>query len=344
MKQKILLTVILIFFCIEHYSQNDCSDNLNRARQNFDDGFIEDIPSLLVPCLEVGFTREQKISAYKLLILTYLFDDNQGEAENAILEFFKDFPNYEVRTDDPPEFLYLLESYEAIPVYSFYGGIGLNQSIIQTRDVFSLSPTPEKKTFRIGNTGYNFMVGASYNLDKYKENLSANARLELLHYRFEINEVIPTTSSTNYLEKQTRINIPLFASYNLADIITELIVTPEVYLGFNLEFTTSTSAVLDRNDYSEIPIPDLEKSIESNRRTFEPSLLVGLNYSYPVTKGNVFFDIHSKIGFSRQRKNQRSNTDISWSKYYYEDNGFLLHNLFFNIGYRYTFYKPTKIR
>ena len=340
---RTLFTVLLVFFFMENFAQNDCSDNLNRARQNFEDGYIEDIPSLLVPCLNDGFTREEKISAYKLLVLTYLFDDNQAGAEETILKFFKDFPNYEIRTDDPVEFIYLLESYEAVPVYSVYGGAGANQSIIQTREVISMSPTPGSKGIKLGNTGYTFMLGASYNLDGYVENLSANIRFQFSQYNFEFEETINNTAHILFSEKQFRINIPLFASYNLSDLFPELIVPPEFYLGANLEFITSAQAIPNKSDDSGTSIPESQRSIKSMRRSFEPSLLVGVNYSYPLTKGTLFLDLHTKISFSEQNVNRWAD-NLLWSKFAYVDDNFLLHNLFLNIGYRYTFYKPTKIR
>ncbi len=341
---RVLFTIILVFFCVENFAQNDCSDNLRRARQNFEDGIIEDIPSLLVPCLNEGFSREEKISAYKILILTYLFDDNQADAEIAILNFFKEFPNYEVRTDDPAEFIYLFESYKAVPIYSFYGGLGANQSVIHIRKVYSASPTPGSTGIKLGKTGFSFMAGASYSLSKYVKNLNANIRFELSQSNFEFEESIENTALINFAEKQTRINIPLFASYDLSDLVPELSVSPEFYLGANFEFITSAKGTPTKSDYSGTSYTGSEESILSHRRSFEPSLLVGVNYSYPISKGTVFLDVHSKIGFAYQSKNRLTYNDFLWSDNYYIDDNFLLHNVFINIGYRYTFYKPAKIR
>lgn len=341
---RTLITITFVFLYFVSYAQNDCSDNLKRARQNFEDGIIEDVPSLLVPCLEDGFSKEEKISAYKLLVLTYLFDDNQAEAESAILNFFEDFPNYEIRTDDPTEFVYLLESYETVPVFSLFGSLGLNQSIMHIIEPSSTSPTPDKQKLKFGNTGFSLMLGGNYNLSEYVQNLNANIRLELSQYNFEFEETNRNTSRKMFSEKQTRINIPLFASYDLSDIVPELIASPEVYLGCNFEFITGVKGIPHIDYDTGSSTTGTEESIKSRRRIFEPSMLLGINYSYPVTKGFVFLDIHTNIRFSSQTNGQISNSDPLWSQFQYIDDKFSLHNIFFSIGYRYTFYKPIKIR
>ena len=80
------LYFILLFVIGSQYafSQTDCSVKLDSAQNLFENGIIEEIPQVLNPCIEEGFTREQKISAYKLIILTYLFDDNQQGAESTM--------------------------------------------------------------------------------------------------------------------------------------------------------------------------------------------------------------------------------------------------------------------
>jgi hypothetical protein len=188
------------------------------------------------------------------------------------------------------------------------------------------------------------MFGASYNLDEYLEHLSANARFEFSRYNFEFDEDIRNTANIVFSEKQFRINIPLYASYNLVDIVPEFKFAPEVYMGGNFEFITSAKAISSKKDDLGNTNTIEQKTIKSKRRSFEPSLLIGVNYSYPLIKGSVFFDIHTKIGFTDQTKNRLSNSDQYVPVTNYIDDDFKLHNIYFNIGYRYTFYKPTKIR
>ena len=98
--------------------ESDCLKTLKDAKDHYEQGLIDEIPNMLAGCMESGFTRAQKIEAYKLIILAYLFDDDQYEAEKTMDEFLRKFPEYEVMPSDPVEFVYLLESYKTASVYS----------------------------------------------------------------------------------------------------------------------------------------------------------------------------------------------------------------------------------
>ena len=59
---------------------------------------------LLQPCIERGFTPEERLSAYKLLILCQIYNDDIGGAHEGMLAFLKKYPEYELSPTDPDEF------------------------------------------------------------------------------------------------------------------------------------------------------------------------------------------------------------------------------------------------
>ena len=123
---KYILILVTFFFFISVNGQEDCLKSFQNARRLYDQGLIDEIPKILSPCIESGFTRTQKIEAYKLIILAYLFDDDQYEAEKNMLEFLKKYPEYEVMPSDPVEFVYLFESYKTNAILSLGLTIGPN--------------------------------------------------------------------------------------------------------------------------------------------------------------------------------------------------------------------------
>ncbi len=73
----IILSLLILIFSIGIKAQEeDCSFTLTKAQKLFDAGTIEQIPQILQPCIDNGFTEEDKLQAYKLIILSYLFDNN----------------------------------------------------------------------------------------------------------------------------------------------------------------------------------------------------------------------------------------------------------------------------
>ena len=88
MKKYHLLAIwILIFACSITFGQKSCLNTLREAKDLYEQGLIDEIPDLLSGCMESGFTRAQRIEAYKIIILTYLFDDDQFAAEKMMDEF-----------------------------------------------------------------------------------------------------------------------------------------------------------------------------------------------------------------------------------------------------------------
>ena len=81
---------------ISFSQQQDCIFKLQEAEKLYTQGLIEEIPQLLEPCIKRGLSKEDKLQAFKLVILSYLFDDNQQEAEREILNYIKQYPEYEI--------------------------------------------------------------------------------------------------------------------------------------------------------------------------------------------------------------------------------------------------------
>ena len=106
-----IIVFVITVLNISFSQQQDCVFKLQEAEKLYSQGLIEEIPQLLNPCIESGLSQEDKLQAYKLVILSYLFNDEQVDAEDAMLSFLKRYPEYEISPTDPTEFVYLFESF-----------------------------------------------------------------------------------------------------------------------------------------------------------------------------------------------------------------------------------------
>ena len=84
-----------------------CEENLSTAQERFEKGHLNGIPGLLVECLRSGFSRSEKIQAYRLLTISYLYNDDPFGAENSFLKLLELDPEYRVTENDPVELEYL---------------------------------------------------------------------------------------------------------------------------------------------------------------------------------------------------------------------------------------------
>lgn len=107
-------------------AQVTCSEQLRIAQRNFDDGLLENISEQLGGCMEDGFTKEEKINAYKLLIQTHLFSGLPVLADELMLEFLTEFPSYTITSTDPVEFVDLFNTYSTDPIFRIEVNAGTN--------------------------------------------------------------------------------------------------------------------------------------------------------------------------------------------------------------------------
>src|SRR5436853_446608 len=99
------------------FAQNLCSQNLKKAQKEYDEGRLTEVSGILESCLKDGFTRDQKLQAYRLLILTNLFSDQPDIAEQHLLHLLKEDPEYKINPGvDPAEFVTLFNQYNTSAV------------------------------------------------------------------------------------------------------------------------------------------------------------------------------------------------------------------------------------
>src|SRR5688572_20961335 len=87
----------LILTCVSHviFAQgNTCEEQLNAATAEFEAGRFYGISAMLKPCIDNGFTREQRKRAYLLLTQTYILLDDPIGADNSYLEVLRADPEF----------------------------------------------------------------------------------------------------------------------------------------------------------------------------------------------------------------------------------------------------------
>jgi hypothetical protein len=80
--------LLLVLFPWGLVAQTSCSEQLRVAQRRYDEGLLDDIPKLISSCLENGFSKEEKMNAYKLLIQTYLYSDATAMADETMVAVY----------------------------------------------------------------------------------------------------------------------------------------------------------------------------------------------------------------------------------------------------------------
>jgi len=340
----ILLVIFMVSFLAPAYSQDDCGTKIQEAQKFYDQGMIEDIPSMLAPCMADGFTRLQRIEAYKLIVLSYLFDDNQFDAERTMLEFLKKFPEYEIMPNDPVEFVYLFESYRTSSVFSFGVTTGLTLTdprVIEPYSVFDMRKVSQKTTMR---TGFHVGVGIGRYINR---RMFINIEFNFAENRYSFTDEIITPlsgidgiNSVTYTEYMYKAELPLSIAYefNLKKI--------HYFVRTGISFATITSATgLASRKYSdEMPAITGESiDVQDYRKDLLYGAIVGTGMRYKVPRGVLTLEFRANIGLNNiVNPDSRFKNHQQIFKSYYIDDDFSLNVFSLSAGYYFSFYSPKK--
>lgn len=343
-KMKIKIFIAILLFSLIGISvnaqQTDCSIKLEEAESLYETGILDSIPSMLRTCINGGFDKEELARAYKLLILTYLFEDYQEMAELTMLKFLDNFPEYEIKATDPVEFTYLYKSYETVPVYSIGVILGGNYSDARIIEPFS--------KFDINNynadyssSGLSFAGGVQ--IKRYiNENIEINLDIIYSTKKFEMIQTEKDISII-YNENQSMVSFPLSGTYDypLGNF------SPFARVGINFDYLLTATATLEKtsseNDLAKVKPSDID--IIKDRNAYNISALIGAGVKYHVKKGYVMLDLRYNLGLMN---NVNSDSD-RWNNpdkdpYDYVDDNFAVNNLFISVGYVFPFYKTKNIK
>ncbi|HUS85954.1 MAG TPA: outer membrane beta-barrel protein [Bacteroidales bacterium] len=338
MIRSVLIFLVIIFTAGSGLKAQDCAVKLREAENSFNQGRVEEVPGLLESCLESGFTREEELSAYKLIIRSYLFDDKTDLAEQTMLEFLKKRPEYEISPTDNADFIYLLSQYRIKPVIQvgLHGGMNFSYTMGKTRQSVSGDPLGSEYNYDNGT----ILLGGNIRYP-FNEKIEVGIEINYTETAFRYSEEFLYYGLVQYFEKQRRVETPVnvyYSPWHLGGFI------PFFKGGFGAAIILSTDA---RSIFSNIDLnnPFENSGVNENRddhriRT-DYMLTAGFGCKYKLPSSYIFVDVSTKLGLQNQAiPGIPTNQELY---YLYTDDKFHLNSLNISMGYIYIFYKPQKI-
>jgi hypothetical protein len=297
--------------------------------------------------MESGFTRPQRIEAYKLIILSYLFDDNQFEAERMMDEFLRKFPEYEVMPNDPVEFVYLLESYKTSSFYSLNLFFGPNFSNPRITELYS-ALDQSRSEFR-DKTGVGFHVGFGVSRNLWKSvNINVDAIYSWQNFTLVEKGTIQigntgTRSFTEITVKENmkKLDVPVSFTYRFGKGNFSYFAR----LGGMISFMTENKLSPQRSQAGSEIISEGQIDIKEQRQQIVYAALAGFGFEYKIPRGLLVLDLRYHLGLNNVVvSDKRYDFQRFWSRYYYLDNDFMLDHLSISFGYYFSIYQSKKNR
>jgi hypothetical protein len=320
-------------------AQNLCSQNLKKAQKEYDEGRLTEVSGLLESCLKDGFNHDQKLQAYRLLILTNLFTDEPDTAEINLLHLLKEDPEYKINPAvDPAEFITLYNTYNNSAVISIGLVGGINQSRAHVRNAFSTDNANNKATY-LPHIG--FQGGVLADIKLYK-NLLLTAGALTERKAYEYKNLLFNYSNLDMKEQQLWLELPLALKYNFGK--RKLI--PYLYSGGSFNLLLSATGNFKRvsiNGDNDASGPNV--ALKNLRNKINYYAMFGTGLRYKLGYGYLNLDIKYSLGLTNVTNSKNRYSDTNLLYYYgYVDSNFTLNNLFITVGYFKSFYKPKKVK
>lgn len=339
MKRLVLLITFVFLTLISLRAQNTCGDQLKVAQRRFDDGLLDDIPQLLENCMKSGFTKEEKTNAYKLLIQTYLFSENQEKADEVMLKFLNEFPSYSIATNDPKEFVNLFGTYRTKPIFKLE--LKLSASFLMPNMVEPFGVSNINKVTPTYKTKPGIAAELNYLNTLYKNfDYSIGASLTISSYSYTNRPFDYSTVTGTF--KNTFIGFPCAVKYNYK------IKGVNLFAKGGFEFIYLLKSTVDLKRVDKIvgrtePITGTEDLIGS-QNVFDFKPLLGIGVSFKI--GRNWLNISTGYKFSTMsqlnKKKFYSNSTLE-SKYLFAPDKLLLNQSHISVSFIRPVYKPKKI-
>ena len=348
MKKKLLYSFLLCLLLItgtEIFAQQDsCNNKLFRAQMLYEQGLLEDIPAILEPCFTENVSRDFELQAYKLIILSYIFDDNQIKADESMLSFLKAFPEYKVTPDDPVEFVFLFDTYESIPLYSIGISAGTNFTHQFISERFSTGDLNSPDiTYKWFEPGYEAGLRFSRNFSNdYEVNIEVNYSTGKFGYLQKMENVY----ESEVINTLSRIEIPLTVTYDFKEFSEGSKIRPFLRFGFAVSSLVSGKADFSmkylngENSFSKNGV-----DISSNLNSMNFWLVGGGGLKYTLPSGHFFLDLRYNFGLMEEKGdgNGFDNNEQIY-QYMHLDDNYRQGTISVQLGYVMSFYQFRKKR
>jgi hypothetical protein len=324
-------------------AQNTCSQTLIKAQFTYYEGRAEEIPSMLESCLKEGFTTEEKLQAYRLLTLSYLYLNQAAHAEKTMLSFLQLNPIYKINEAvDPAEFINLYKQFRTWPVYLTGVKAGFNTTYVNILQPFSLDNVYTTKA--VYSPAFSYQLGTSIEVP-LKKNFSASAEIFLSGRKFNFSNELFGYLKQKLTETQNRIELPLLLNF------TKPGEKFSPYMGAGITGTILLKSQVQVRRTDNIGIDETQKEItgpnitlNSQRRIFTFSGTINLGVKYTRSRNTLILESRYNLGLQNMvnKANRFSNTDLML-KYGFIDNDFTLNSFAISVGYLIPVYKPRKL-
>jgi len=341
MKRFLPLAVVLI--CGYHFSMGQsCPQILRLARSTYEQGRLHELPPLLEKCLASnGFTQAEKVDAYRLLTLAYIYLEEPDKADEYMLKVIQTDNYFKPTLVEPAEFIALYKTFRTTPIFRVGGRVG------------ALATQPNVSNSQFASPGvaaydraFSFVFGATFEIP-WKKRLTLNPELLYSMHSFDFtntNQVAAGNNTTDVSISMNYLSVPLIVQYTLMPATKETMLNPYVSAGVSPEYLFSANVTPGKKQAGNQPVETKTYAALSEFEKFNVSVLAAAGIKYRFAGGFVTAELRYKYGLMNVNKpsNSLNVSEIAWN-YHHMDGIFKLNALQLTVGYVHNVFNPKKL-
>lgn len=359
----------------------NCVQILAEAQEALDQGDPFTMPSILQEqCLD-EFNWLQKVQFYRLLTLSFLFQEEEALARESMQELLKLDPEFPYRADDPVEWRNLYNKLNPRPYMALRSQIGINGSFLNDLNTYATDNTlePTSNIARSPGLGYQIALGADFFLrsPKVKFNEEGKAIPSIQRIKWELGTELSFQQNAyrfRHTAPLSTLNLPSARFAQLSFREVQQWFTGSIWLRYNITKSNITvgkrgrifpfayagltgymSSYIVVDELSRITLgPNGQQSAASiadpsvvvlnqgQRERFNMGIPLGVGITYKRRVHYFQFDLRTNIGLTNIVNPQnRYYSGPLLYRFGYVDSDLSLNLLTISLSYRYAFYKTN---
>ena len=322
------------------YGQSTCAQTLRLAQSIYEQGRLHELPQLLESCLKDGFNDTEKVNAYKLLTLTYIYLEEPAKADETMLALLRIDTEFKVNDAvDPAEFVALYKTFRTYPIYRIGGKLG---GIASEPSIVSADFVDDGANRYKYNFGFSGTISAEIPIGNRLKKFTLNPELSFQLLSFNgSNSEADTIRVSEGTETQAWISLPLSLQYTLYEKGgTNFFLAG----GFSVDYLLSSSIRIVSNREGESPVEEKSIDVLSQRNRFNTGLILSAGFKRKIGKGFLIAEVRYKMGLlPLSTKADTYENSVQVFDYKYVDGIYKLNTLSLSVGYLINKYNPKKL-
>lgn len=322
------------------------AQTLRLARATYEQGRLHEIPQQLNSDVLAKMNTQEKVEAYKILCLSYIYLEESEKADEAMLNILRTDPYFQINDEvDPAEFVALYRTFRTKAIYRIGAKLGVNFSQPNITNYLPVIELSEGSKYKFA-TG--ILFGGIFEMP-FRKKLTLHGELLFFQKKFNLNLVNnrgeneageSVRNSFEGTESQNWISLPVTLEYELFNKSFK----PYIGGGVSFDYLLSSDITALRIREEAASVQETKFDFTPQRNKFNISTVLVAGSKFPIGGGFIVTEVRFIYGLTQVNskesafKNQRLALD-----YGYSDPVYKINTVTANVSYIYNVFKPKKL-